>query len=307
LAKVKKVLPELGMSRENTVFISGIGCSSRFPYYMNTYGFHTIHGRAPTIATGLKITRPDLHVWVITGDGDGLSIGTNHLLHLMRRNIKVTILLFNNQIYGLTKGQYSPTSEKGKKTKTTPEGSIDEPFSPVTLALAAGCSFVARALDVDSQGLPKILKAAAQHPGTAFVEIYQNCNVFNDGTFSHISEKVLRAERTLMLSPDQPCVFGENNNKGLVWNGSQFTVIPLLSESDKQSVHLHKSDNSVATAIALNSLQYPDFPVPLGIFRAVHRPIYEAILAEKRELAEKTQPFPSLTALLHTGKTWVIK
>ncbi len=302
LASVQKVLPELGIPRENTVFISGIGCSSRFPYYLNTYGFHTIHGRAPTIATGLKIARPELSVWVITGDGDGLSIGANHLLHLMRRNVNVTILLFNNRIYGLTKGQYSPTSEKGKKTKTTPQGSIDEPFNPVRLALAAGCSFVARAIDIDSHNLQWTLKEAASHKGTSFVEIYQNCNVFNDGAFANISDRAFRAERTILLEPGKPLLFGQNQDKGLVYHEKGYEVVSL-DENNKDAVRIHQRDISLCDAIALNELDYPDYPVPIGIFRSVERPTYEEQILGTTEKPN----LEKVDALLRSGKTWHIE
>ncbi|MCS5711838.1 thiamine pyrophosphate-dependent enzyme [Candidatus Berkiella aquae] len=307
LASVQKILPELGIARENTVFISGIGCSSRFPYYLNTYGFHTIHGRAPTIATGLKIARPELSVWIVTGDGDGLSIGANHLMHIMRRNLDVTILLFNNQIYGLTKGQYSPTSEKGKKTKTSPQGTIDEPFNPVQLALAAGCSFVARAIDVDAIGLQWVLKEAAAHRGTSFVEIYQNCNVFNDGAFAHISDRGFRAERTISLRPNQPLVFGQAEDKGLIYNGNDFVVTPLQSPEDKSQLYVHQVENDLSMAIKLNSLSYPEFPVPIGIFRKVERPIYEEEMKAQLDSSAAKQGKPSLEDLLHSGKTWTVK
>lgn len=307
LASVQKILPELGIPRENTVFISGIGCSSRFPYYLNTYGFHTIHGRAPTIATGLKIARPELSVWIVTGDGDGLSIGANHLMHIMRRNLDVTILLFNNQIYGLTKGQYSPTSEKGKKTKTSPQGTIDEPFNPVQLALAAGCSFVARAIDVDAVGLQWVLKEAAAHRGTSFVEIYQNCNVFNDGTFAHISDRGFRAERTISLRPNEPLMFGQANDKGLVYDGNDFSVVNIETPQDKEKLTVHNAQNDISMAIKLNALSYPDFPVPMGIFRSVERPVYETEIAEQTKLARSKQSDVSLEGLLRTGKTWTIK
>jgi len=305
LASVQKVLPECGLAPENTVFVSGIGCSSRFPYYLNTYGFHTIHGRAPAIATGLKIARPDLSVWVVTGDGDGLSIGTSHLLHLMRRNINLTILFFNNRIYGLTKGQYSPTSEKGKKTKTSPKGTLEAPFNPVKLALAAGCSFVARAIDVDSKGLQWVLKEAVAHQGTSFVEIYQNCNVFNDGAFADISDRGARAEKTLTLRPDAPLLFGQENEKGLVWDGRDFKIIALNEESDTQRVALHERQDSIGMAVKLSELSYPDFPVPIGIFRSVSDPLYE-IEMEKQINQEKTSQEASLEALLRSGKTWVL-
>lgn len=302
---MQKVLPELGIARENIVFISGIGCSSRFPYYLNTYGFHTIHGRAPTIATGLKLARPELSVWVITGDGDGLSIGTNHLLHLMRRNVDVTVLLFNNRIYGLTKGQLSPTSEKGKKTKTSPSGSVEEPFDPVQLALAAGCSFVARAIDVDTKGLPAVLKAAAEHRGTSFVEIYQNCNVFNDGAFASISDRGFRAERTITLAPGQPLIFGDNRDKGLRLQGEDFEIVANTSETEP-TLFKHEANLSLSTLMKLSSLQYPDYPVPIGIFRAVSRPIYENQVASQVTDAKKKQTDLSLESLLRSGKTWVV-
>ncbi|MGD9591305.1 MAG: 2-oxoacid:ferredoxin oxidoreductase subunit beta [Candidatus Berkiella sp.] len=306
LASVQKVLPELGVKKENTVFISGIGCSSRFPYYMNTYGFHTIHGRAPTVATGLKLARPELSVWVITGDGDGLSIGTNHLLHLMRRNVDVTILLFNNRIYGLTKGQYSPTSEKGKKTKTTPAGSIDHPFDPVHLALAAGCSFVARSIDVDSKHLQWVLKEAAMHKGTSFVEIYQNCNVFNDGAFTSISDRSVRANNTVTLEPGSPAIFGQDNEKGLSFKNGEFEIISMQQPDSQSQVYIHQNEASIAMSIKLNELSHPEFPVATGIFRAISRPIYEEEVAQQVSASKAKNPNASLEALLHSGKTWSI-
>lgn len=306
LASMQKVLPDLGIERENMVFVSGIGCSSRFPYYLNTYGFHTIHGRAPAIATGLKMARPELSVWVITGDGDGLSIGTNHLLHLMRRNVDVTVLLFNNRIYGLTKGQFSPTSEKGKKTKTSPSGSLEEPFDPIQLALAAGCGFVARAIDVDTKGLPWVLKEASLHRGTSFVEIYQNCNVFNDGAFAEISDRGLRGERTISLQPGQPLIFGENNDKGLRLKGDSFEIVNRSEDTDP-TLFVHQNALSISSASKLASLRYPDFPVPIGIFRAVSRPIYEEEMAIQSAEAKKKQPNVSLESLLRSGKTWMVK
>lgn len=305
LASMQKVLPELGIPRENMVFISGIGCSSRFPYYLNTYGFHTIHGRAPAIATGLKLARPELSVWVITGDGDGLSIGTNHLLHLMRRNVDVTVLLFNNRIYGLTKGQLSPTSEKGKKTKTSPLGSVEEPFDPISLALAAGCGFVARAIDVDTKGLPLVLKAAAEHRGTSFVEIYQNCNVFNDGAFAEISDRGFRSERTISLQPGQPLIFGDNGDKGLRVNEEGFEIVPHTPET-APTLFKHEADLPLSTLMKLLSLRYPAYPVPIGIFRAISRPIYEEQLEAQVRDAKSKQPGVSLESLLHSGKTWAV-
>src|SRR6266481_6611277 len=227
LAAVQKTMPEFGIAPENTVFISGIGCSSRFPYYMNTYGFHTIHGRAPAFATGLKISRPDLDVWVVTGDGDGLSIGGNHLIHVLRRNVDLKILLFNNKIYGLTKGQYSPTSEVGKVTKSTPAGSVDFPFNPITVALGAEASFVARSVDVETRHLQDIVRRAHEHRGTSFVEILQNCNVFNDGAFADVTEKATKADSTLVLEHGKPLLFGKNHDKGIRLRDFQPEVVHL--------------------------------------------------------------------------------
>lgn len=306
LASMQKVLPELGIERENMVFVSGIGCSSRFPYYLNTFGFHTIHGRAPAVATGLKMARPELSVWVITGDGDGLSIGTNHLLHLMRRNVDVTVLLFNNRIYGLTKGQFSPTSEQGKKTKTSPMGSLEEPFDPIQLALAAGCGFVARAIDVDTKGLPWVLKEASLHRGTSFVEIYQNCNVFNDGAFAEISDRGLRGERTISLQPGKPLIFGENNDKGLRLKDDGFEVVTRSDETDP-TLFVHQDDLSLSSLMKISSLRYPDFPVPIGIFRSTSRPIYEEEMDKQMVEAKRKQPNASLESLLRSGKTWVVR
>lgn len=303
LASMQKVLPDLGIQKENMVFISGIGCSSRFPYYLNTYGFHTIHGRAPAIATGLKMARPELSVWVITGDGDGLSIGANHLLHLMRRNVDVTVLLFNNRIYGLTKGQYSPTSEKGKKTKTTPQGSLDHPFDPISLALAAGCSFVARGIDVDSHRLQWILREASLHKGTSFVEIYQNCNVFNDGAFSEISDRGNRETNTVTLAPNEPMIFAEGA-RGLHYNGQDFEVINMESPDAQNKVYIHRDLSSIPLAMKINELQNPAFPVPIGIFRKESRPVYEEEMLQQTLKAKEKQV--SLNDLLHAGKTWKI-
>src|SRR2546427_2967648 len=227
LAQMKKALAPLGIPREKMVFISGIGCSSRFPYYMNTYGFHTIHGRAPALATGLKVTRPDLDVWVVTGDGDGLSIGGNHLIHCLRRNVDMKILLFNNRIYGLTKGQYSPTSEVGKVTKSTPAGSVDFPFNPITVALGAHASFVSRAIDVEQKHLGEMLKRAHAHRGSSFMEILQNCNIFNDGAFNDLSDKQIKAEHQLVVEHDKPLVFGKNRDKGIRMNGQRPEVVAL--------------------------------------------------------------------------------
>src|SRR5688572_24883659 len=245
LAQVKKILPTLGIPREKFVFVSGIGCSSRFPYYVNTYGIHSIHGRAPAIATGLKLARPDLHVWVITGDGDALSIGGNHLLHAIRRNVNLRILLFNNQIYGLTKGQYSPTSPQGQKSKSTPYGAVDRPLSPLAVALGAGATFVARSVDIDIQHLTTVLERAAHHEGTAFVEIYQDCNVFNSGAFEFATDKATKNEHCIYLEHGKPLVFGKQNEKGVRLNGKGLPEIVDVANvaSDDLLFHDEQTDD----------------------------------------------------------------
>lgn len=274
LAAMQRVLPTVGVRPENTVFISGIGCASRFPYYMNTYGFHTIHGRAPAIATGLKLMRPDLSVWMITGDGDGLSIGAAHLMHLLRRNVDIKVLLFNNRIYGLTKGQYSPTSEQGKITKSTPQGSLDQPISPINFALASGATFVARAIDVDNQGLQEVILAASQHRGTAFIEVLQNCPIFNDNAFESVRDKEQRNDNAIFLKNDQPLVFGKETAQGLMFDhdGSMKAV-----SAENAMVHDIKNP-SPFPAMALASLPHP---LALGIFRAVERPCYDQELSAR--------------------------
>src|SRR3954467_9018302 len=247
LAQTKKVLAKMGVDRTKTVFISGIGCSSRFPYYMNTYGFHSIHGRAPTFATGLKLARPELNIWVVTGDGDGLSIGGNHLLHVIRRNVDVKILLFNNRIYGLTKGQYSPTSEQGKKTKSSPMGSPEFPIRPISIALAAEASFAARAIDVDVKHLEYVLERAARHVGTAFVEIYQNCNIFKDGAYEYATDKNTKTDTTLYLEHGKPLVFGKDGSKGIRLNGTNAEVVDLKTvKQDDLLIHDEKAPSSLA-------------------------------------------------------------
>src|SRR5208337_1444924 len=243
LAQMKKALAPLGIPREKMVFISGIGCSSRFPYYMNTYGFHTIHGRAPAIATGLKISRPDLDVWVVTGDGDGLSIGGNHLIHTLRRNVDIKILLFNNRIYGLTKGQYSPTSEVGKITKSTPAGSVDFPFNPITVALGTHGTFVARSIDIEQKHLGEMLKRAHAHRGTSFIEILQNCSIFNDGAFNDLSDKALKADHQLVLEHGKPLIFGKNRDKGIRMNGMRPEVVQLDATVTEKDLVVHDETN----------------------------------------------------------------
>lgn len=269
LMAIQKILPELGLPPEQHVFISGIGCAGRLPYYMNTYGFHTIHGRATAVATGLKVLRDDLCVWIITGDGDALSIGTNHLIHILRRNVNVNILLFNNQVYGLTKGQFSPTSQKGHVTKTSPKGVSNEPVNPLILALAAGASFVARVVDKDPAHLGTILKKAQEHEGCSFVEIYQDCNIFNHGAFDEFALKNNRAENTVILEEGQPLLYGSRKEKALSFMGEEIVSV----SADQMHISLHDPRNLVA-AIRLASLSFPDYPVPLGIYYQKNREVY---------------------------------
>ncbi len=304
LAQVQKVMPELGIARENIVFISGIGCSSRFPYYMNTYGFHSIHGRAPAIASGLKASRPELSVWVVTGDGDGLSIGGNHLLHVLRRNIDVNILLFNNRIYGLTKGQYSPTSEIGKVTKSTPMGSIDYPLNPVSVALGAEATFIARSVDVDAKHLQETLRRASEHRGTSFIEILQNCNIFNDGAWSAISDKDSKADNALLLEHGKPLVFGKQRDKGIRMNGHRLEVVQLGNGVSEPDLLVHDEQDAMLAGL-LSNLHGPEFPTPLGVLRAVTRPTYdEAINAQIAQA--KARGTADLDALFAQGDTWEV-
>lgn len=307
LAAVQGFMPELGIPRENIVFVSGIGCSSRFPYYMNTYGMHSIHGRAPAIATGLSASRPDLSVWVVTGDGDALSIGGNHLIHALRRNVNLKILLFNNRIYGLTKGQYSPTSELGKITKSTPAGSADSPFNPLSLALGAEATFVARTIDSDRKHLQSVLRAAAEHEGSAFVEIYQNCNIFNDGAFDLIKDAGSRDEHLIRLEQGQPITFGQDNQWSVVHPEGSFGL--QVQEGGTPLVH----DATVADpayAFALSRLSGSDLnTTPIGVFRNVQRPSYDEIV-RKQLLDAQAQstgtPEEMLNDLLNAADTWTI-
>jgi len=308
LAQVQKVMPELNVPRENVVFISGIGCSSRFPYYMNTYGFHTIHGRAPAIATGLKTARPDLQVWVVTGDGDALSIGGNHFIHTLRKNVDVKILLFNNRIYGLTKGQYSPTSEFGKKTKSTPYGSIDAPFNPLHLGLGAGATFVARSIDVEPQHLQMVLHRMAEHKGSAFVEIFQNCNVFNDGAYFDITEKPVKDDMQLRLEHGKPLLFGKAKNRGIRLNGFTMEAVTIgengVTEKDIL-VWDEKAEPSLSFLVA--ELTPPNFPAPIGVFRAVDRPVHHELEVAQRTAMKKTRGEGDLEKLLNSGDTWQVR
>ncbi len=308
LAQVQRVMPDLNIPREKIVFISGIGCSSRFPYYMNTYGFHSIHGRAPAIASGLKIARPDLSVWVATGDGDGLSIGGNHMIHVLRRNVDINILMFNNQIYGLTKGQYSPTSEMGKITKTSPVGSVDMPFNPASLALGSGGTFVARSLDRDPKHMQSIIKRAAEHKGTSFVEIYQNCNVFNDGAFFSFTEKETKPDTVVFLEHGKPLVFGKDNDKGIKLDGFSPVVVSLTDGSHSANdLLVHNEKDSTLAFILANMTYNPELPRPVGIFLASDRPRYEVEMEKQIDSAISKRGKGSLEKLLNSGDTWVIQ
>ena len=306
LASVQRLMPQLDVKRENVVFISGIGCSSRFPYYMETYGMHSIHGRAPTVATGLKASRPDLDVWIVTGDGDALSIGGNHLIHLLRRNVNLQILLFNNQIYGLTKGQFSPTSEIGKVTKSSPFGSVSPPFNPISLSLGASASFAARTADRDTKHLTQILKRAHAHSGSAFVEIYQNCNIYNDGAFFEFTERATKADRTIYLEHGKPMLFA-NGTKGIRLDGFSPVVF------DIEEGHLSVEDAIVydETSLELAGIvsrisQQPDIPRPFGVFFREERPTYEQMLQEQVTEVTERRGKGDLDALLHAADTWTI-
>jgi 2-oxoglutarate ferredoxin oxidoreductase subunit beta len=306
LAQMKKVLADIGAKLESTVFISGIGCSSRFPYYVNTYGMHSIHGRAPAFATGLKSTRPDLDVWVITGDGDALSIGGNHFLHLMRRNVDLNIVLFNNAIYGLTKGQYSPTSKMGAITKSTPRGSIDFPLNPISVALAAEATFVARSIDTNIKHLVSTLIRASEHRGTSFVEVYQNCNVFNDGIWDYAKDKETKDETTLQLEHGKPLIFA-NGTKGIRLNAFTPEVVALDGSvaHDDLLFHDERAQNS-QLAFLLSRLRHPEFPEPIGVFRDVDRPTYEKMLNQQvADAINQSQP-GSLDSLFSAGDTWTV-
>jgi 2-oxoglutarate ferredoxin oxidoreductase subunit beta len=308
LAQMKKVLAGVGVPREKMVFISGIGCSSRFPYYMNTYGFHTIHGRAPTIATGLKASRPDLQVWVVTGDGDGLSIGGNHLIHAIRRNVDMKILLFNNEIYGLTKGQYSPTSRVGTRTKSSPLGSIDNPLRPLSIAIGAEATFVARTIDVDINHLTDTLRRAAAHKGTAFVEIYQNCKIFNDAVFEYATDKSIKADNTLYLEHGKPLIFGKDRNKGIRLHGLDPEVVTLGNgiTVDDLLIHDEKAEEP-SLAYLLSRMVYPRFPECVGVYRAVEHPTYDDVLNKQIEDVIKAKGRGKLDDLFASDDVWVVE
>ncbi|MCX5069045.1 2-oxoacid:ferredoxin oxidoreductase subunit beta [Micromonospora sp. NPDC049275] len=312
LAAIQQFMPELNIPRERTVFVSGIGCSSRFPYYMNTYGMHSIHGRAPAIATGLSVSRPDLSVWVVTGDGDALSIGGNHLIHALRRNVNLKILLFNNRIYGLTKGQYSPTSEVGKVTKSTPAGSADAPFNPLSLALGAEASFVGRTIDSDRKHLQSVLRAAAEHEGSAFVEIYQNCNIFNDGAFEQLKDPSTRDDYLIRLEHGQPITFGADGQFCVVHPPGAFGLeVRETSSVRPEEIVVHDATvTDPAYAFALSRLPGLDLRnTPIGVFRSVDRPSYDSVVQDQLAAARATvteTPEQQLAGLLGSGDTWTI-
>ena len=304
LAQMQKMLPELRIPRENIVFISGIGCSSRFPYYVETYGFHTIHGRAPAIATGVKTARPELKVFVITGDGDGLSIGGNHLLHVMRRNVDVTIVLFNNRIYGLTKGQYSPTSEFGKITKSSPYGTTERPLNPIKVALAAGATFIARSVDRDTKHLEEMLYLAATHKGVSFVEVFQNCNIFNDGAFAAFAEKEVRQDRMLYLEHGKPLRFGKQRQHGIRLNGLKLEIVENAESDEGLLVHDAKNPSPVLATL-LAEMDYPEYPVPVGVFRDIEAPTYDELVQKQIEDARAREE-ADFVEVLQGPETWQV-
>lgn len=308
LTAIQLMMPDLGVRREDTVFVSGIGCAARFPYYMNTYGMHSIHGRSPAIATGLAMARPELDVWVVGGDGDMLSIGGNHLIHALRRNVNLNILLFNNQIYGLTKGQYSPTSEPGKITKSSPFGSLDHPFNPVSIALGAEATFVARTHDMDRKHMQEMFRRAHAHPGASIVEVYQNCNVFNDGAFAAITKKDARDAMLINLAHGEPIRFGADNERGVILDDRGCAVIVDVADvgEDALIVHDEKNDDP-ALSFALSRLaQGPHMPTPVGVFRAVERPEYASEASRQLAAAQERSGPGDLHTLLHSQPTWEV-
>jgi 2-oxoglutarate ferredoxin oxidoreductase subunit beta len=312
LAQTQKTMPDFGVAKEKIVFISGIGCSGRLPYYMNTYGFHTIHGRAATIATGLKAARPDLMVWVITGDGDALSIGGNHLIHAMRRNVDMKMIMFNNRIYGLTKGQASPTSPIGKKTKSTPLGTIETPIIPLNLVAAAEASFIARSVDTHSEHLQEMMHRAGEHSGAAFLEVLQNCNIFNDGAWRDFTDKSVKEDRMLVLKHGEPMIFGAEKNKGIRLNGLQPEVVTIGEDGITVAdlwVHDETDPDATRTQI-LSRMWWPDFPVPVGVFRRVPRPTHDQLLIAQIDGAKAARAAKGpvdLQKLLASGETWTVE
>ncbi len=310
LAQMKKVLPDLGVPKENIVIVSGIGCSSRFPYYVDAFGIHSIHGRAPAIASGIKLANPELKVFVMTGDGDGLSIGGNHFIHLCRRNIDITVVLFNNEIYGLTKGQYSPTSLKGQVTKSSPYGTIENPFNPIRMALASGATFVARSIDREAKHLVEILRRAAEHKGVSFVEVYQNCVIFNDGAFSELTDPKTKKDHVVYLEDGKPMIFGQNNDKALDWKCNSYEIRDLNKNSNTDDLLIHdESSGHAAAEFALASLhEIPGMPTPIGVFRddKSEETYEEGLINQMHEVTEKKGK-GTLEQLLYSGKTYTIE
>jgi 2-oxoglutarate ferredoxin oxidoreductase subunit beta len=307
LAQMQKVLPDLGIPKENIVFISGIGCSSRFPYYMNTYGIHSIHGRAPTLATGLKVANPDLSVWIITGDGDGLSIGGNHLLHILRRNVDVNIILFNNRIYGLTKGQYSPTSLRGHRTKSSPMGSVEGALNPMSVAIGSEATFVARTVDTNVKHMAEILKRAAAHKGTSFVEIYQNCVIFNDGAWNYATDAATKAENILELEHDKPMIFGKNRDKGIRLNELDPEVVSLEIVAEEDLLVHQEDAPEPSLAYMLSRMRQPEFPEPIGVFRSIETHVYEESVVGQVKEAIEVKGKGDLRTLYNTADTWEVR
>ena len=309
LAQMKKVLPTLGVARENVVFVSGIGCSSRFPYYLNTYGIHSIHGRAPAVATGIKTVRPDLQTWVITGDGDGLSIGGNHLMHAIRRNMDINIILFNNRIYGLTKGQYSPTSLLGHKTKSTPMGAIDNPLNPLSIVIGAEGTFVARTVATNIKHMGAVFAQAAAHSGTSFIEVYQNCNVFNDGAWDYAEDRKTKADNLLELEHGKPLIFGKDRDKGIRLNGMNPEVVELGKGITEDDLLFHdEKATEPSLAYLLTRMRHQDgFPEPIGVFRSVNAPRYDIMINDQVDQAIKENGPGDLEKLFHAGETWTVE
>tara|TARA_B100001146_G_scaffold121796_1_gene106949 strand:- start:2485 stop:3498 length:1014 start_codon:yes stop_codon:yes gene_type:complete len=306
LSQVQKVFPNLGIPKENFLVVSGIGCSSRFPYYLDTFGFHSIHGRAPALATGAKIANPDLSVWIVTGDGDSMSIGGNHFIHVLRRNFDLNILLFNNQVYGLTKGQYSPTSEIGRISNSTPFGSVDYPFNPPLLALGAGGTFIARGIDREQKHLQGLLYEAYKHKGTSLVEIYQNCWVFNDGAFASLTDREIKMETQLILENGKPMIFGRNQDKGLMLKGSKLEVISLTKKNSINEVMIHDEQNKIQ-GLLLSELTYDkNYPTPMGVLYREEKPTYETMLHNQLATALKTRGKGDLDKLFNDSHTWEV-
>jgi len=307
LAQIQKIFPNLGIPKENFLIVSGIGCSSRFPYYMDTFGFHSIHGRAPALASGAKLANPNLSVWVVTGDGDSMSIGGNHLIHVLRRNVDMNILMFNNRIYGLTKGQYSPTSELGKVTKSTPMGSLDYPFNPPQLALGASGTFIARTIDREQKHMSSVFQAANKHRGTSFIEIYQNCNIFNDGAFSELTEKDTKAEIQLLLEQGQPMIFGASRNKGLILEGSNFKVVSIGKDYSADDILKHDMKDK-NLAMLLSEITYiPELPVPIGILYQEDKQTYDTMMTNQIKESVKSKGKGNLDKLLVGTNSWKVE